>query len=239
MIIITGAGKGIGRALVEEFCAPATKSTLSPRLFLLSRSESDLNELAKICAQAGVTAQILRADISHPEDNTKIVESCLSSFGQIDCLINNAGVGKFGAFLELTLEDYDYVMQVNARGTFDLTQKVFRKMEACRLGHIVFVTSISAEKAFEQSAIYCMSKFAQKGLIEVLRLYGYRLGIRITNVMPGAVNTTMWDETSAEFRKLMIPPREVARAIIHAIQSPEVSSVEEIVIRPTSGDPSQ
>ena len=236
VIIITGAGKGIGKSIAEEIAKRAPSLETPPALFLVSRSSEDLNALQAHCSPFGLKTHAFTGDIAKPEDNSRIVSTCLEKFGPITCLINNAGVGRFAPFSDLTLEDLDYVLATNVRGTFDLTQKVFKQMEASRFGHLVFVTSISAEKAFEASAAYCMSKFAQKGLIEVLRLYGYRLNIRITHVMPGAVNTPMWGEAPAEQRAKMIDPAEVAKLIADAVFSSPHSSVEEIVIRPTAGD---
>ncbi|MBC8044331.1 MAG: SDR family oxidoreductase, partial [Rhizobacter sp.] len=145
-------------------------------------------------------------------------------------------VGRFKDILELTPEDFDFTMQTNLKGTFFLTQKVLAEMISRQSGHIMFITSVAAETAFEQSAMYCMSKFAQKGLVEVLRLYGRKHGIRITNVMPGAVYTPMWGEQDAAMQSKMMRPEDIAEAVVNAYLQPARTSVEEIVLRPTGGD---
>ena len=187
VIVVTGAGKGIGRAIVLDLISRSqmTQEFGAPRILAVSRTEFELQELKAIAvAQGGVQFDYWVGDIADPTAGGQIVQRAMSHYGRLDCLINNAGVGRFGDFLDLTLEDFDTVMETNLRGTFVLTQEAFRVMKAQGSGHFIFVTSVAAEKAFEQSAIYCMSKFGQKGLVEVLRLYGYRHNIRVTNVMP-------------------------------------------------------
>lgn len=151
-------------------------------------------------------------------------------------IVNNAGVGRFKDILELTEEDFDYTININLKGTFFLTQRIFRDMQQRRSGHIIFITSVAAEVPFEQSGIYCMSKFGQKGLVEVLRLYGRKCNVRITNVMPGAVYTPMWGEAAQTFQSRMMMPEDVAKIVVAAYLQPERTSVEEIVLRPIAGD---
>ncbi len=234
VVLITGAGKGIGRAISQEFGFHNSKH--KPRLFLVSRSEDDLIALAKFCHSQKIECETMVADISNTFELSEIVDSCVSRFGRIDCLVNNAGVGRFGDFLSFSEQDFDYVMNTNLKGTFFLTQLVFNQMTKQKSGHIIFVTSVAATTPFEHSAIYCMSKFAQKGFCEVLRMYGRKSGIRITNVMPGAVETPMWGKISAKMKKQMMQPQDIARAVVDSYYLPTRTSVEEIVLRPIGGD---
>ncbi len=238
VIIITGAGKGIGRAIVAELCERVLfdAGNFLPHLVLISRTAKDLDEVKKECQAAGVDAYGLCGDISNLNFIHKVINDTIKLFGKIDCLINNAGVGRFGDFLDLSEKDFEYVMGTNLKGTFFLTQKVFEVMQARKRGHIIFVTSVAAEKPFEQSAIYCMSKFAQKGFLEVLRLYGYKNNIRVTNVMPGAVETPMWGNIPDKMKQRMMKAEDIAKSIVDAFFQPTRTSVEEIVLRPITGD---
>lgn len=241
VIIVTGAGKGIGKSIAEELARRSrAESSFKPRLMLVSRTLDDLKGLQKDLASsgpAGLKVEILAADIGDEGSAEKITQACLKVFGRIDCLVNNAGVGRFGDFKELTAEDLEYVFKVNLSGTFLLTQAVFKEMEKQKSGHIVFVTSIAAKKAFSQSSIYCMSKFGQQGLVEVLRLYGYKSGVRITNVLPGATFTPMWGTAMPpESVAKMMPPEAIARSIVDAIRLKAPANLDEIVIRPVTGD---
>ncbi len=237
VIILTGAGKGIGKAIALEFAARAkNEPDFNPSLTLCSRSPEDLAALTEQCRSAGIKTLSVVADIARREDREHLVEQTILEFGTIDCLINNAGVGRFKNFTELSEEDFDYTMSVNTKGTFFLTQKVFPVLEKKRSGHIFFITSIAAEVAFKSSAIYSMSKFAQKGLVETLRHYGKECNVRITNVMPGAVFTPMWGEAGEELKNVMMMPEDIAGPIVDAYLQPARTSVEEIVLRPVGGD---
>jgi sepiapterin reductase len=237
IIIITGAGKGIGRSIALDFSKAAGKqSGFDPVLILVSRTASDLESVAAACRINGAAAEIFPIDIADKTQRDRLIETTINRYGTIDCLVNNAGVGRFKPLGELSEEDFDYTMNTNLKGTFFLTQKVFAVMEQKKSGHIFFVTSIAAETAFKSSAIYSMSKFGQKGLVETMRLYARECHVRITNVMPGAVYTPMWGEVPEEMKSVMMMPEDISSSVLSAYFLPGRTSVEELVIRPVSGD---
>ncbi len=237
IIIITGAGKGIGRAIALDFAtASQTHHNFEPLLILVSRTLSDLDTVAAECRAFGATTDIFEADIADMAQIDRLVCTTLERYGTIDCLVNNAGVGRFKPFTELTEDDYEYTMATNLKGTFFLTQKVFPVMEQKRSGHIFFITSIAAETAFKSSSLYSMSKFGQKGFLEAIRLYAKSCNVRITNVMPGAVHTPMWGEVPEEMKAVMMRPEDISGPLVNAYLLPQRTSVEELVIRPVCGD---
>jgi sepiapterin reductase len=237
VIIITGAGKGIGKATALDFArATGTQAGFDPVLILVSRTLADLESVAAECRSYGAEADIFQANIADTLQIDLLVSSTLERYGTIDCLVNNAGVGRFKPLAELTEEDFDYTMSINLKGTFFLTQRVFAVMEEKRSGHIFFITSIAAETAFKSSSVYCMSKFGQKGLVEAMRLYAKTCNVRITNVMPGAVCTPMWGEVPDNMKSLMMMPEDISRPVVNAYFMPQRTSVEELVLRPVSGD---
>ena len=124
VILITGAGKGIGRHLALEF-AKHKSPDFEPQLLLVSRTRSDLEMLQQECHAHQVEAEICVADIAQLEHIEKIYTCALQRFGKVDCLVNNAGVGRFKDILELTEEDFDYTININLKGTFFLTQRIF------------------------------------------------------------------------------------------------------------------
>lgn len=237
VIIITGAGKGIGKSIALDF-AKATRNNagFEPLLVLISRTMTDLEDLAAECRTLGAETVIYEADIAKTARMEEIVRDVMVKFGHIDCLVNNAGVGRFKAFGEFTGEDLHYTMATNVNGTFFLTQNVFGIMQKQRSGHIFFITSVAAEKAFRSSAIYCMSKFAQHGLVEVIRLYARECNVRITNVMPGAVFTPMWGEVPEEMQNLMMMPEDISGPVVQSYLQPGRTVTEELVFRPVGGD---
>ncbi len=237
IIIITGAGKGIGRSIAIDFAKEAGEhNNFSPVLILISRTLSDLESLSAECGRLGAETEIFQADIADTSQIGHIVDTTIRRYGRIDCLVNNAGVGRFGPFAELTEDDYEYTMSVNLKGTFFLTQKVFPVMEKQRSGHIFFITSVAAQTAFKSSALYCMSKFGQKGLVEVMRLHARTCNVRITEVMPGAVHTPMWGDVPEEMKKVMMMPEDISGPVVGAYLLPGRTTVEELVFRPVGGD---
>ncbi|PWW82136.1 MULTISPECIES: SDR family oxidoreductase [Prosthecochloris] len=237
IILLTGAGKGIGEAIALDFSQKSQKNpSFNPVLILCSRTYNDIAKLAEKCRALGTQAVPIEADIADLDDIDHLIEQTTEEFGTIDCLINNAGVGRFKDLKEMTEDDFDYIMSVNMKGTFFLTQKVFSIMEKRRSGHIFFITSVAAEMAFKSSSVYSMSKFGQKGLVEALRLYGRECNVKITNVMPGAVYTPMWGEAAEELKPFMMMPEDIAGPVVDAYLQPSRTSVEEIVLRPVGGD---
>ena len=210
IIIITGAGKGIGKSIALDFAkAAVNNNNFQPLLILASRTLSDLESVDAECRSYGAKTDIIQTDIADMNEVDRLVTTTMERYGTIDCLVNNAGVGRFKDLGEMTEEDFDYTMATNLKGTFFLTQKVFAVMEKKRSGHIFFITSIAAETAFKSSSLYSMSKFGQKGLVETIRLYAKTCNVKITNVMPGAVYTPMWGEVTDMTKNLMMMPEDI------------------------------
>lgn len=239
VIIVTGAGKGIGRAFVEALLAHPATAGKKMGLCLVSRTRPDLEELATLATKAGVETEIVDVDLSeHP---IAPVQRALARFGKLDALIHCAGVGRFGNFLELSAKDLDDTMNTNVRATFLLLQETYRAMKAAppsrgMRGQIQVVTSVAAERPFPHSSIYCMSKYAQRGLLEVMRGYGYQDGIRILDVRAGAALTPMWGEVTPEQESRMMKARDVANPMVNALFADERSTIEILTIRPLQGD---
>lgn len=237
IILITGAGKGIGKAIALEFAKQATRNDrFEPILILASRTETDLQTVATACEKWHAQTEIIPVELADLKEVERLAGTVLERHGTIDCLVNNAGVGRFKPFGELTEEDFDYSVGTNMKGTFFLTQKLFPIMEANRKGHIFFITSIAAEKVFKTSSVYSMTKFAQKGLTEALRLYAKECNVRITNVMPGPVFTPMWGEVPEKMAVMMVQPEDIAVPVVGAYMLPGRTTIEELVIGPVVGD---
>ncbi len=240
VILITGAGKGIGKAVVEQIIS-RKEHLCNPKLLITSRTLSDLESLQALCKTASLNCEILALDLA--SDPTKPVQLAIQKYGRIDQIIHSAGVGRFGNFLELTREDLEYTMKTNVEASFLFIQAAYAQMKNQKpisnfnhRGDIVWITSVAGDKPFEHSSIYCMSKYAQRGLLEVMRLYARNDGIRIIDVKPGAVETPMWGTVTPEMSKKMMHASDIAQIIIDTLLVHPRTSPEEILVRPIGGD---
>lgn len=163
----------------------------------------------------------------------KILEKC----GKIDLVINNAGVTVFKSFIDTKSYEYDYVMDTNVRGSFLMTKAVLPLMMKKRKGHIINVLSVAANTYFEDSSVYSASKAALYAMSSVLRNEVRRYNIKISNVLPGNVDTPMWDsKVRAKYKNRMMTPKEIAEIILSIASQPKKVVIEDVVIKPIKGD---
>jgi sepiapterin reductase len=239
VILVTGAGKGIGRAVAEGLAARAQASGSAVKLMLAARTQSDLTALAAQLQGGSVECDSVACDLA--DAPTQPLEACLARYGRLDALIHCAGVGRFKDFLEQTPEDLEFTLRTNVTATFLLLQRAYAAMKSQAprdgmRGQIQVVTSIAAEQPFAQSSTYCLSKYAQRGLLDVMRLYGRQDGIRILEVRPGAAYTPMWGEMPPDQVARMMGAEDVARPMIDALALSSRAALEVITIRPLHGD---
>ena len=243
VILVTGAGKGIGRAVAEGLAARARARTGAAasgvKLLLAARTQSDLAALQAALQGDAVDCGIVAGDLA--EQPLRPLEACLERYGRVDALIHCAGVGRFKDFLEQTPEDLEFTLRTNVTATFLLLQRTYAAMKAQTprdgmRGQIQVVTSIAAEQPFAQSSTYCLSKYAQRGLLDVMKLYGRQDGIRILEVRPGAAYTPMWGEMPSDQVARMMTAEDVAQPMIDALALSARASLESITLRPLHGD---
>jgi sepiapterin reductase len=237
-VLVTGAGKGLGRAVVEELLARHERFPRM-RIALNARSEADLSDLAGLARQAGVETLTLPVDLAR--DPISIVETVRKKWGRIDALVHSAGVGRFGDFGTYSREDVEFVTRTNVEATFLLLQETFKLMKSQELKHglrgqIQVITSVAAERPFEHSAVYCMSKYAQRGLLEVMRIPAAKERIRILDVRSGAALTPMWGSVDSGMEARMMKPVDVAGPMIDALLLDPRATLETLTIRPIGGD---
>lgn len=183
--LITGAGKGIGKAVALALAAEGTN------VILLARTTADLEQTAKEAQAFGVKTLILTADIADINSVNPAVEKALAEFKSIDILINNAGVGKFGKFLELTPEEFENIIRVNLMGVYYATRAVLPGMIEQQSGDIVNISSSAGLRGAALTSAYSASKFAVLGLTESLMQEVRKHNIRVTALTPSTVATDM------------------------------------------------
>ena len=183
--LITGAGKGIGKALAIALAKEGVN------VALLARTSSDLQAVADEVENEGVKAVIITADVSDINSVNKGVESAMSSLGSIEILINNAGIGAFGGFLDLSPEEWERILKVNLFGPYYVTRAVLPQMITSKSGDIVNISSTAGLRGAAQTSAYSASKFGLIGLSESLMQEVRKHNIRVTTLAPSTVATPL------------------------------------------------
>lgn len=183
--LITGAGKGIGRAIAIALANEGVN------VALLSRTEKDLKSVAEEVKASPIKTAIAVADVSDMAAVNKAVEKIQSELGNIDILINNAGVGKFGKFLELDPVEWENQVKVNLFGVYYVTRAVLPQMIERNTGDIINVSSTLGLKGSAGASAYSASKFGVFGLSESLMQEVRKHNIRVTALAPSTVVTEL------------------------------------------------
>lgn len=183
--LITGAGKGIGKAIAIALAKEGVN------VILVSRTQLDVEQLAVKIENFGVKSLALTADVSDINSINTAVEKALDKFKTIDILINNAGIASFGKFLELEPAEWEKIIQVNLMGTYYTTRAVLPNMIERQTGDIINISSTAGLNGNALTSAYSASKFAVLGLTDSLMQELRKHNIRVTALTPSTVATDM------------------------------------------------
>jgi NAD(P)-dependent dehydrogenase (short-subunit alcohol dehydrogenase family) len=217
--LITGASRGIGRAIAEKLAGPDNT------LLLHGRNREALSRTCALVKAGSGRAIPLAYDLRRAAR----VEKMIGSIGDepLDGLINNAGVALVKSFEKITLAEWDTLFAVNVTAPFLLAQALVPKMQSG--ASIVNILSIAAKTGFPGWSCYCMTKFALEGFSQCLREEVRGRGIRVLNIYPAATNTEIWDAVEGEWaREKMLLPAEIGDAVAYALSRPPGVVVENI-----------
>jgi 3-oxoacyl-[acyl-carrier protein] reductase len=226
--VVTGAGRGIGRAIAHTF---AKEGAL---VGLVARSTHELEAVRLEIERDGGTAFVFPADLTQDAEVAQVFTQVATRFKRLDILVNNAGIGRFATVKELSVDDFDAMWKVNMRGLFLCTQNAVRVMEAQKSGVIVNVSSLAGKNAFVHGAGYAATKWALMGFSRCLMLEVRQHNVRVITICPGSVDTGFSPRNASKNAGKLIQPQDVADTILAAITLPDRSMVSEIDIRPTN-----
>ncbi len=224
--IVTGASKGIGRAIAHALCGQGAKVVLA------SRSKEELVSLEKELLAQGFGAMSVPTDITDAAAVDHLVKTTLGKFNKVDILVNNAGIGSFAKVEEMAMEDFDAMWNVNLRGVILATKGVLPAMISARSGKIVNIASLAGKNWLKGGAGYAATKWALRGFSGSLMLEVRDRNIKVMTVFPGSVNTAFSASTSG--RPNIPQPEDVASAVLFALTSPQRALFSEIDLRPTT-----
>lgn len=228
--IVTGASKGIGKAIATDF---ARNGFI---VIICSRNETNLQEVVTDIKNAVPSAAIktLVADFADMNSVKSFADFCLQQ-GTPDILVNNAGIYFPGNLSDEAGGNLETTMNINFFSAYHLTRQLLPAMKAAGKGHIFNISSIAGLGAYEGGGSYSVSKFALTGFSKNLRHELKNAGIKVTTVFPGAVMTDSWKGFDNSSNRIM-EARDIAAMVIAAAKLSPQACVEEIVIRPQLGD---
>jgi short-subunit dehydrogenase len=230
--LVTGATKGIGKAIVY---ALAEKNY---NVAFCSRSSADgfimLNELESLFPNAKFYFQ--SCDVSLKAEIDKFLLSLFSNFNQnIDVLVNNAGIFLPGNIMEETDNQLPFQMETNLYSAYYFSKSIAKRMIDLRKGHIFNMCSVASLKAYPNGGSYSISKFALHGFSKVLREELKDHNVKVTSLFPGATWSDSWKGVDLPRERLM-EPEDIAKLLICCLEMSDSANVEDIIIRPQLGD---
>jgi meso-butanediol dehydrogenase/(S,S)-butanediol dehydrogenase/diacetyl reductase len=192
--VVTGGARGIGRGIA------LTLARAGADILIADLLDDAMSETAEAVRALGARASTLRVDVTQPEMHRAMTKQALDQLGSLDILVNCAGVISLRPVGEMSERDWDFVMNVNAKGTFLGCQAVLEHMKAQRKGRIINVASVAGKEGIPNLAHYSASKFAVVGFTNALAKEVARDGITVNAICPGIVRTFMWDYQSDELK---------------------------------------
>lgn len=231
VVWVTGASTGIGQAIANEF------SKAGHIVVVTARRKSRLVRIVSEIKYAEREASAFVCNVLSERSIQITAKRIREKYGSIDVLINNAGVTVFKSFLETKTFDFDNVMNTNLRGAFLCMKFVLPQMIKNKKGQIINILSVAANTSFENSSVYAASKAALLAMSNSIREEVRRFNIKISNVLPGAVETSMWDSKFRQrYRNRMMSPSDIAKIIVYISEQPRKVLIEDVIVRPIKGD---
>ncbi len=226
--VVTGATKGIGRAVSEAL------ANRGGRVVVSSRTRADVEAVAAAITKRGPgQAHGVVCDVRVPEQCGALVEEAVDHFGRLDILVNNAGLGRFAAIQALDPADWDLQIRTNLDGVFHCSRAAVPHLIAGGGGWIVNIGSLAGRNAFAGGAAYNASKFGLLGMTEAMMLDLRHEGVRVTCVMPGSVNTHFFGGPPDPGASWKLQPQDVADAVLDILSFPDRALPSKIELRPS------
>ena len=225
--VITGASKGIGKALAFAL------SGFGSKLALLARSENELITIKTEIKNKGGKCEVFAGDVADEEFVENSIAAILAAFGTIDIVINNAGFGIFKTSEETTAAEWDSVFATNVKGTFLLSKAVTPAMKKNKGGHIINIASDVSKRVFAGGSLYCASKYAQDAYSMALRKELRPFNIKVSVVYSGLVDSSFHsDPEGHSSHERWLKNEDMANAIIYIAAQPAHVVIDELMIHP-------
>ena len=237
--IVTGASRGIGKAIAFRLAREGFD------LALAARTAGELEAAASECRAEGAGALAVPTDVTREDDVKRLFEETLRELGRLDLVVNNAGGGVYKPIAETTLEEFEHVMAVNARGTFLCSREAMRVMTApCERqgrdtgGIIVNMSSVVGIKGYPNQGAYTAAKHAVVGLSKSLAEEGREHGVRVHVICPGGVATGLIASARPDIDPAeLLAPEDVADLVAYLVKLPKNAMIDLVHLRRATGKP--
>lgn len=215
--VVTGAARGIGRAIALELARRGASVVVN-----YNSSQTEAEKVVTTIQQAGGSAAPFQADVADFQQAQALIDFAVTTFGKVDILVNNAGVTRDALLMTMSEEDWDTVLAINLKGTFNCCKAVIRHMIRNRYGRIINITSVAGQMGNAGQVNYAASKAGQIGLTRALAREVASRNITVNAIAAGYMDTALWDsvaETMKEALLKLIPmgrkgdPQDVAYAV--------------------------
>jgi NADP-dependent 3-hydroxy acid dehydrogenase YdfG len=228
--LVTGAGRGIGRAVALGLAGEGAAVALA------ARSRAELAALAAEIRDAGGQALAVPTDVSQDAAVEALVEEVVGTLGRLDVLVTAAGVASFGPVAAAKPGDWDAMLAVNLRAVMVCCRAAVGAMLRQRRGTILNIASVAATRPIVGAAAYAAGKAGVVAFSRVLAEEVRAAGIRVGVLLPGAVDTPLWDAVpNPPDRRRMLTPQDVARAVVLMATLPPGAALEELTLLPAGG----
>lgn len=220
VVLVTGAGSGIGQAIAQNL-APKEYS-----LILTSRTAESMEQYAKL-----ENVVIVAGDLTKQDTLDKLIETSQSTFGKVDVLVNNAGITYIQPFEENTPDQMRTLFEINLFAAMQLTQAVYPLMKKQQSGHVLFINSTAGKEGKANHTMYSASKFGLAGFAQAFRQEAQQHGLRVTSIHPGGVKTDLYRNQPEIDTSGYMEVSELAKTIVNLIETESICPDEIIINR--------
>jgi len=224
--LITGGGRGIGRAIALAFAAQGCQVVVA------ARTADEVIETARIIEETGGQAMPIGCDVAHPDTAGKLVRATRERFNALDILVNNAGYAKFEPFLKTTRNAWLKTLDINLTAPWALAQEAAKEMVKREGGRIINIASVTGHKPIIDQHAYCAAKHGLIGLSKSLALELREHNIAVHCISPGATNTRLANEAMPHRGdEIWLEPEDVAQAALYLASLSPRAAVDDIILR--------
>lgn len=225
VVIVTGGTRGIGAGIVKLLLDEGAKTVV------IAKSKQSIFNLKEQFASQSEKLDLYECDITSSEQVSSVINKIYEKYGEINALVNNAGVGVWKPIEEMTEADWDFQLNTNLKGVFLCSQAVYKIMMQHKNGQIVNIASDLAYNTTERASAYCASKWGLLGFSKTMSKEGKKYGVRVTNVSPGLVQTDFGGVPAAK-KQTGLTVETVAEHVLAVLKTKNDAGAVDVIITP-------